>query len=101
MGDRLHHMHHRGIEDVTLSTVSGLLNRTTGADDLPLSAFAAAGIDVCGDNCEDIGRGEASLSNNFRLEWTVRLGCRRQGRPVRVDSRNSSRKLCIVERVVV
>ena len=61
------------MEDATLSTISDLLNRTANAGDLPLSAFVAAGVEVCGDDCKDIGEGEADLSDSFSIAWEVRM----------------------------
>ena len=71
-GDRFHHLHSRAIEDASLSTISGLFNRTTTAADLPLSSFVAAGVTVCGDDCEVIGSEGAELSDSFSIAWEVR-----------------------------
>eukprot|EP00752_Nemacystus_decipiens_P002581 g2416.t2 len=70
-GDRFHHLHTRDIEDAALSTISDLVNRTTGAADLPLSAFAAAGVEVCGADCATAGAAEAALSDSYLISWKV------------------------------
>lgn len=70
-GDRFHHLHSRSIEDAALTTISDLLNRTTGAADLPQSAFAAAGVEVCGADCTAVGEEEADLSDSYKMAWEV------------------------------
>ncbi|CAM9145144.1 unnamed protein product [Ectocarpus sp. 8 AP-2014] len=70
-GDRFHHLHSRSIEDASLVTISDLLNRTTGAADLPLSAFAAAGVEVCGVDCTTVGEEDVELSDSYKMAWEV------------------------------
>ncbi|CAM9298493.1 unnamed protein product [Ectocarpus sp. 4 AP-2014] len=70
-GDRFHHLHSRSIEDASLTTISDLLNRTTGAADLPLSAFAAAGVEVCGADCTAVGEEDVELSDSYKMAWEV------------------------------
>ncbi|CAM9152625.1 unnamed protein product [Ectocarpus sp. 12 AP-2014] len=70
-GDRFHHLHSRSIEDASLTTISDLLNRTTGAADLPLSAFAAAGVEVCGADCTAIREEDAELSDSYKMAWEI------------------------------
>lgn len=70
-GDRFHHLHSRDIEDAELTTISDLLNRTVDATDIPLSAFVAAGVTVCGADCTNIGVSEADLSDSFTIAWEV------------------------------
>ncbi|CAN0184392.1 unnamed protein product, partial [Scytosiphon promiscuus] len=70
-GDRFHHLHSREIEDASLTTISDLLNRTAGAKDVPLSAFVAAGVTVCGADCIEIGVSEAELSDSYSIAWEV------------------------------
>ncbi|CAM9513650.1 unnamed protein product, partial [Ectocarpus sp. 13 AM-2016] len=70
-GDRFHHLHSRDIEDASLTTISDLINRTTGAADIPLSAFVAAAVEVCGADCSSIGVSEADLSDSYSVAWEV------------------------------
>ncbi|CAM9704645.1 unnamed protein product, partial [Ectocarpus fasciculatus] len=70
-GDRFHHLHSRSIEDASLATISDLLNRTTGAADLPLSAFAAAGVEVCGADCTAVGEEDVKLSDSYKMAWEL------------------------------
>ncbi|CAN0025010.1 unnamed protein product [Ectocarpus sp. 6 AP-2014] len=70
-GDRFHHLHSRDIEDASLTTISDLINRTTGAADIPLSAFVAAAVEVCGADCSSIGVSEADLSDSYSIAWEV------------------------------
>lgn len=72
-GDRFHHLHSRDIEDASLTTISDLINRTTGAADIPLSAFVAAAVEVCGADCSSIGVSEADLSDSYSVAWEVKL----------------------------
>ncbi|CAM9611990.1 unnamed protein product, partial [Ascophyllum nodosum] len=70
-GDRLHHQHERPIEDLRLTTLSGLIERTTNVTDLPLAVFGVPGVAICGGNCETFGQSEATLSDSFAISWEL------------------------------
>ncbi|CAB1104357.1 unnamed protein product [Ectocarpus sp. CCAP 1310/34] len=68
-GDRFHHLHSRSIEDASLATISELFNRTTGAADLPPSAFGAARVEVCGADCKVVGEVDVELPDSYKMAW--------------------------------
>lgn len=55
-----------------LTTLSGVLEHTVNATDLPLAVFTAPGVVVCGGSCEVIGESEATLSDSFGISWEVK-----------------------------
>lgn len=70
-GDRLYHLHDREIEDVRLTTLSDVIERTVNATDLPLSVFQAPGVAVCGANCRIEGDSDVTLSDTYGVAWEV------------------------------
>lgn len=61
-GDRLYHNHSEEIEDVALAVLSGVINRTAGVTDLPLSVFDVPDISVCSGTCY-VTESEVELSD--------------------------------------
>ena len=62
------------MENVANTTLSAVINRTLGVEDLPLSVFTAPGIAVCGSDCDDFGDTEATFSDSFGIAWQVGAG---------------------------
>lgn len=71
-GDRFYHLHARENEDVRLTTLSDVIERTANATDLPLSVFAAPGVAVCAGDCGSVGEADVQLADGFGVSWTVR-----------------------------
>lgn len=75
-GDRFHHLHSRPIENVSLVSVSALIERTLNVTDLPPSGFEAPGVTVCSEDCEAIGVEGVSLSEGYLISWQVKNASR-------------------------
>lgn len=71
IGDRLHHLHARPIEDAGLTTLSDVIERTVNVTDLPLAVFQALGVTVCGKNCGFVEAAKAELSGSYGISWKV------------------------------
>lgn len=70
-GDRYHHLHSRPIENVSLVSISALINQTLDVVDLPESGFEAPEVVVCTGQCETPGTEGYSLADRYMLAWEV------------------------------
>ncbi|CBJ27734.1 peroxidase [Ectocarpus siliculosus] len=70
-GDRYHHLHSRPIENVSLASISGLINQTLGVTDLPASGFTVPEVTVCTGECEAAGISGVSLAERYAMSWEV------------------------------
>lgn len=73
VGDRLHHLHSRSIEDARLTTMSGLVQRVVNnVTDLPLSAFQVPTSSVASaEEDETQVAGYMTFSDYYAMGWTV------------------------------
>ncbi|CAB1101232.1 unnamed protein product [Ectocarpus sp. CCAP 1310/34] len=70
-GDRYHHLHSRPIENVSLASISGLINQTLGVTDLPESGFMVPEVTVCTGECEAAGISGVSLAERYAMSWEI------------------------------
>lgn len=71
-GDRYHHLHSRPIEDVSLVSISKLIELTLNVNDLPASGFEAPGVTVCTEDCDAVGVEGVSLGEDYAISWQVK-----------------------------
>lgn len=70
-GDRYHHLHSRPIENVSLVSISALIERNLNVTDLPLSGFEAPVTMVCTGDCDAVGVEGVSLGEEYAISWQV------------------------------
>ncbi|CAM9394854.1 unnamed protein product, partial [Laminaria digitata] len=66
-GDRVYYSHSSFTEAIENTTLSGVVNRTLGVADLPLSAFVVPSVTVCVSDCETA----VTFSDNFEVAWQM------------------------------